>query len=148
MALFQKSLRKEEHISLIGQPGNHFLQFVPLDEGCAIHFLHGITNVIDQDFDAIGSEGTVVNAGHKGGVIRLYEEYLQHALRWLICLLHFTELPLRVLFTKIDGVTTGPSAFTGQIGKAIKSSLSLPVVKFRRIQCTLPNLKHQRAQRN
>lgn len=48
-------------------------------------------------------DGTVINTGHKGGVIRLYEEYLQHALQRLTCLLHFSELPLRALFTKIDG---------------------------------------------
>lgn len=86
----------------------------------AIDFVDGIKDVIEQDFDAIGCDGTILNTGHKAGVIRLYEEHLQHALQWLICLLHFTEL-----------------------GTAIKSSMSLPVLKFRRIQCTLPNLKHQ-----
>lgn len=39
----RKSLRKEEHVSLVGQPGNKFLQYIPLDKGCAVDFLAGMT---------------------------------------------------------------------------------------------------------
>lgn len=84
--IVRKSFGKEEHVSLIGQPGNKFLEYVPLDHGTALDFLTGITNVIDQDFDAMGCDGTGVNTGWKNGVIRRYEKYLQHSLQWLICL--------------------------------------------------------------
>lgn len=47
--IVRKSLCKGEHVSLIEQLGDHFLQYVSLHEVCAFNFLHGITNVFDQD---------------------------------------------------------------------------------------------------
>jgi len=46
----------------------------------------------------IGSDGTVINTGTKGSVIRLIEEQLNKPLQWVICQLHVNELPLRHLF--------------------------------------------------
>lgn len=132
-------------MTLIGQPGNKFLQYIPLEHGTAFDYFKGITSVIQQDFNAIGCDGTNVNTGWKNGVIRRYEKHFQHSVQWLICLLHFTELPLRALFTSIDGSTTGPKAFSGVIGKAIHSLVILSVVKFTPITTILPNLRHQMA---
>jgi len=79
---------------------------------------------------AIGCDGTNVNTGAVGGVIRLIEEELGHPLQWLVCLIHANELPLRHLIQKLDGVTEGPRGFSGVIGKAIQTCEELPVVKY------------------
>ncbi len=59
-----------------------------------------IQNVIEE-YDssevivAISADGTNCNTGRLGGACLLTEKYLQRNLHWLICLLHFNELPLR-----------------------------------------------------
>ncbi|GBM27866.1 hypothetical protein AVEN_66414-1 [Araneus ventricosus] len=47
------------------------------------------------------------------------------------------ELPLRHLFAHVDGTTTGPRSFTGEIGKSLAVCEKLPVVSFTPIECTL-----------
>ena len=61
----------------------------------------------------IGCNSTNVNTGSNGGVIHLAGEKLDHKLMRLICILHTNELPLRHLFTKLDGKTTGKDCFSG-----------------------------------
>ena len=70
---------------------------------------------------AIGCDGTNVNTGTKGGLIVLMEEYLGRPLHWFICMLHANELPLRHLFSNLDGKTSGPRCFTGPIGKLLQN---------------------------
>ena len=41
------------------------------------------------------------------------------------CLLHINELPLRAVFTSLDGPTTGPKSFEGPIGKEVVQVKSL-----------------------
>lgn len=88
---------------------------------------------------AVGSDGTNVNTGVKGGIIRLLEEHFQQPLQWLICLLHFNELPFRAYFKSLDGETSGPSHFSGVIGKEITSNKMDSVQKFKKIACVLSN---------
>ena len=57
-----------------------------------------------------------MNTGAKGGVIRCLENKLGRSLHWIICLLHFNELPFRSLFEFIDGGTSGPKSFAGSVG--------------------------------
>ena len=68
-----------------------------------------MTDLLQRKGIAIGCDGTNVNSGVKGGVIRLLELELGRPLQWLICLLHANELPLRHLLQKLDGVTHGPN---------------------------------------
>lgn len=49
---------------------------------------------------AIGCDGTSVNTGIKGCLIRVLEEHTKRPLQWLICQLHLNELPLRHIFKK------------------------------------------------
>lgn len=83
---------------------------------------------------AIGCDGTNVNTGKYGGIIRLLEKNLQRPLQWVICLLHMNELPLRHLFFHIDGATSGPKTYTGQLGKSLETCEQLPVKKFHPIE--------------
>lgn len=116
---------REEHISLIQEPGSHYIGHLTPDTGTS----KSITSSIMDFFSAkevdtsqvvvIGCDGTAVNTGLRGGVIKLIEEKLGHPVHWLVCLLHANELPLRHLIHTVDGKTTGPSTFTGTIGKQL-----------------------------
>ena len=79
---------------------------------------------------AIGCDGTNVNTGAHRGVTHLLEKYLGRPLQWFMCLLHANELPLKHLFIKLDGVTSGPKLFSGPIGSLLQTYEELPVVPF------------------
>ena len=83
-----------------------------------------------NELTVVGCDGTNVNIGHNGGIIRLMELDLNRPLQWCICLLHTNELPLRHLVSSLDGTTAGPTEFCGPIGKAIKTCEKLPVTSF------------------
>lgn len=89
---------------------------------------------------AVGCDGTNVNVGTNGGIIRLLEKRLNKPLQWIICLLHMNELPLRHLFVHIDGSTTGLQTFSGEIGKQLESCEKKSVVQFQPISAELPEL--------
>lgn len=61
----------------------------------------------------MGCDGATTNTGAEGGVITRFEILLRRALQWLICLLHFNELPLRHFTEEIDGKYSGPRDFAG-----------------------------------
>ena len=86
---------------------------------------------------AIGCDGTNVNTGTKGGLIVLMEEYLGRPLHWFICMLHANELPLRHLFSNLDGKTSGPRCFTGPIGKLLQNCEMKTIQKFYPIEVPL-----------
>lgn len=88
---------------------------------------------------AIGSDGTNVNTGTHGGIIRQLEEQIGQPLQWLICLLHFNELPFRAYMKSLDGATSGPNNFNGIIGKEISNLKMEPVKEFKKIPCELTN---------
>ena len=52
----------------------------------------------------------------------------------MICFLHLNELPLRHIFCYLDGGTSGPQAFLGPIGKALKACEELPIIAFEPIE--------------
>jgi len=89
---------------------------------------------------AVGCDGTNVNTGNRGGVITLLEKELQKPLQWLICKLHANELPLRHLLKHLDGVTSGPRAFKGLIGKQLLGCETLPLAVFVAIEGELPDI--------
>ncbi|GBN81624.1 hypothetical protein AVEN_156731-1 [Araneus ventricosus] len=61
----------------------------------------------------LGCGGTVEDTGMFNGVIRRLELKLHRPMQWIICLIHFNELPLRHLFER---KYSGPSSYTGDIG--------------------------------
>ena len=88
----------------------------------------------------VGCDGTVVNTGSKGGVIRLMEEELKKPLQWFVCQLHSNELPLRHLLLHLDGKTTGPKCFSGPIGSELQKCETMPIVEFTAIPSILPEI--------
>ena len=81
----------------------------------------------------IGCDGTVINTGSKNGIIAKLEKLFEKPLHWIICQFHGNELPLRHFVIKLDGPTTGPTGFTGVLGKQLVNCELLPIVEFSRI---------------
>ena len=73
----------------------------------------------------VGCDGTNVNTGRNGGVIRLLEQHIGTPVQWAVCMLHINELPLRHLFSEIDGSTAGPNAFKGPLGRRLTAAPTL-----------------------
>jgi len=126
----------EEHVTVVSEPDSKYVgHFSPL-AGDSKSIARGMTYLLQRKgiatdtILAIGCDGTNVNTGVKSSVIRLLELKLGRPLQWLICLLHANELPLRHLLQKLDGVTRGPTSFSGPIGKAIQACENMPVVAF------------------
>jgi hypothetical protein len=129
----------EEHIVLVSEPGDEYMGHVTPSTGKSMDLKNSIVEFLSQNdinteqLVAIGCDGTNVNTGCEGGVIRLLELHCNKPLHWFVCLLHMNELPLRHLFIHIDGVTHGPSSFSGQVGKSL-SNFCLRVVDFEPVE--------------
>uniref|UniRef100_A0A6P7GJ66 Uncharacterized protein LOC114338834 n=1 Tax=Diabrotica virgifera virgifera TaxID=50390 RepID=A0A6P7GJ66_DIAVI len=93
-----------------------------------------------RNLKAIGCDGTNVNTGWKGGVIRTIEVQIGKPLQWVVCLLHANELPLRHLLQHFDGQTKGPNSFSGPIGLLLASCETKPIQKFESIDIVLPEV--------
>ena len=80
-----------------------------------------------------------MNTGKAKGALRLLELRLQRPVQWVICALHFVELPVRCLFYHLDGKPDGPVAPGGPIGTAIKNLNEnlLPYVDYQRISSNM-----------
>lgn len=135
---------KEEHLSLIEEPGSHYITHLSPSFGTGkqisltiIEYFEGIARDLSQLL-AIGCDGAYVNTGWKSGVIRCMELKLGKPMQWIICLLHFNELTLRHLFEMLDGPTNGPKSYSGNIGKALLSCETLPVTTYEIIHGELP----------
>lgn len=129
----------EEHIVILREPNSEYLGHVTPPSGNAINISNAITDYCllkkydTQELIAIGCDGTNVNTGYENGVIRKLELHYNKSLHWFVCLLHTNELPLRHLFTSLDGATHGPKSFGGPIGKSLKECAQ-PVIKFKPIE--------------
>ncbi len=128
----RKRFKKEEHISIIGEPFSKYLGHLSIDPPVnALNVSGDILNLFGNlDFSAMGCDGTVLNTGHSGGIIRLIEKELNRPLQWEICELHLNELPFKALFAFLDGDTSSPSDFKGPIGKTLSDSLNLQLEIF------------------
>lgn len=64
----------EEHISLISEPGSHYIGHITPQSGKSCDITLAIVNHLTT-LSAIGVDGTAVNTGYKTGVIHLLEEH-------------------------------------------------------------------------
>ena len=142
--LHRKTLT-EEHISIVSEPGSSYFGHVsPTGGSSKVVTDELMTYLHEKDVDlskiqAMGCDGTAVNTGTKGGIVRLFELSLKRPVNWFICQLHANELPLRHLFAHLDGHTSGPKGFSGPIGKELTGCEALKLVEFTCIQCDLPS---------
>ena len=140
-----KASTVEEHITLLEEPNSVYLGHVTPESGSSSNILSAIkeffneNNISLNNLQAVGCDGTNVNTGLHKGVIRQLELVVGHPLQWFVCLFHCNELPLRHLMMHLDGTTSGPEAFTGNIGRALKNCNELPVVSFEARPNNLPD---------
>lgn len=133
---------KEDHIVLVREPDSEYIGHITPETGSAADTMQAILNFFNSDLStllAVGSDGTNVNTGIHGGILRLLELEIKRPVQWLICLLHFNELPLRSYFKFLDGGTSGPKNYEGPIGKAIINCHTIPVAKFVKINSAFSN---------
>lgn len=127
-------VKTEDHISIVKEPESVYWGHVTPSGELAKFISSSITGVLRNKRDAsdyieaVRCDGTSVNTGEKCGVIREMEKDLGRPFQWLLCLFHFNELPLRHLFAHLDGTTSGPTSYTGSIGKTISKCEDLPIV--------------------
>ncbi len=146
-AKYYQTTLVEDHYSLVQEPGSQYLGHTTPDSGSALSVSESILSFIStkspeilESLQVLGSDGTVVNTGMKNGVIRRIELKVGRPLQWVICLLHLNELPLRHLFESIDGPTSGPTSYTGPIGKQIQTCETLSIVRFAKIDTEIPDI--------
>lgn len=140
---FYRVIKRQEHYSLVSEPGGTFLGFVNAKDGTADNGSNAILSFVDENklFDeliALGSDGANTNVGSDGGINRLIELAAHRPLHWFVCMLHLNELPLKALITKLDGKTTGANSFSGPIGNELHSVCNLPIVAFKRFRTAQP----------
>lgn len=138
----------EEHIVIVSEPGSKYFGHITVPCGTAKAISENLIQFLQQHMDltnlvAIGSDGTAVNTGIHNGVNRKLEMHIGRPLQWFICMLHANELPLRHLMKHLGGETTGPSGFSGEIGKALPSCEFIPVTEFQKITTELPEIDLQ-----
>ena len=96
-----KKLKKICDFYTFTQQDGEYLNHAEIkDKSTSKNISTAIQNVIEE-YDssevivALSADGTNSNTGRLGGACLLTEKYLERNLHWLICLLHFNELPLR-----------------------------------------------------
>ena len=94
-----------------------------------------MTYLDEKDVDkstiqTVGCDGTAVNTGTKGGIVRLFEVSLKRPVNWFICQPHANKLPLRHVFAHLDGHTSEPKGFSGPIVKELLGCEVQQLVKF------------------
>jgi hypothetical protein len=116
----------EEHVTLVKEPNFVYLGHITPSGGSSKTIVNDINifvqnrNINTNDLRPVGCDGTNVNTGAAGGVIRIMESTLSRTLQWLIYLLHTNELPLRHLMQKLDEGTQGPDVFSASLAKLLK----------------------------
>ena len=130
----------EEHVTLIKELQSEYIGHFAASTGSSQSLFNGIINFCASnelsldDVAAIRCDGTAVNTGRKGGVIKRLEDHLNKPLQCLVCVLHTNELPLRQSMKELDGGTSGPEDFGGLIGKQLVGCELLDVVDFEAVQ--------------
>lgn len=136
----------EEHVSVLAEPGSIYLGHTTPNRGTGKEIQISITTLLEgqrwklDDLICVGCDGTATNTGWKGGVIQNLEQYLKRPLQWCVCLLHANELPLRHLFSTLDGPTSGPKEYSGPIGKQLVGCETKTPVSFCAVAGNLPDL--------
>lgn len=142
---------KENHLSLVKQPGDEYFGHVTSESHRAEDEFKSIWTYLQErtngDLSTLrlaGCDGAPTNTGIHNGIIRRMEEELGRPLQWNVCQLHTNELPLRHVIETIDGPAIGPTGFSGPIGKLLQNCESLPVKKFKAIPCELPEIERDK----
>ena len=77
--------KKQDNVTIISEPGGKYLDHISPENGTAVAIVKEFIPVIkatqsEKSMKAIGADGTAVNTGHLGGVIKLLEDELGFSL--------------------------------------------------------------------
>ena len=138
---------KQDVITVTSEPGGHYLDhFVPENaKGVTLgEYLFHLLNMYDSNksLSAALVDGTGSNTSPDVGAIFTLETLLERPLSWLVCMLHFNELPLKHIEDKYVGKTAGPELRKGVLGeKAYKINKNLrKMVNFKMIPGKVPSI--------
>jgi hypothetical protein len=143
--VFRKCVAAEHHLTFTYEggksPGTYLTHRTIPVIGATGDVLAQETFSVLQEYDSLESiraivlDNTPTNTGWKSGLVVKLEEILERNLHTIGCTLHQTELPLRALFKKLDGVTTGPRNFSGPLGQRCSEDIhDEPQVQFEAIE--------------
>lgn len=141
--------KREDHYVVVAFPQEQYVDHVAPQSGKSNDIQREIMSVINDTQStgticAVVCDSTNVNTGEHNGVIRQLEVGLNRPLQWLICMLHLNELPLRHVFSSIDGKTSGPTGFKGPIGSLLNfDPCSSPIVPFEAITGSVRDIDDQ-----
>ena len=127
---FHQRYVKQEHVSVTSEPeGRYLFHFTPEPETRTSKparqeavglYEWMVQHGVDKTLLVIGGDSTNPNTGWKGGMFTHLEKLLDRKCFWVVCMLHTTELPLRHLFTALDGKSNSKDGWTGPIGKKLE----------------------------
>ena len=138
---------KEDIITVTSEPGGNYLDhFVPENaKGFTLgEYLFHLLNMYnsEESLSAALADGTGSNTSPDVGAIFTLETLLERPLSWLVCMLHFNELPLKHIEDKYVGKTAGPEMRKGALGeKVYKINKNLcKMVDFKTIPGKVPSI--------
>lgn len=137
-ALYPRKI-KEEHIAIVEEPFSQYVGHVAVERGTAEIIVDSMMDFFEQkdinldQVNIIGCDGTNVNVGRNNGIIVKLEERFNRPMQWCICLLHLNEVLLRHIFETLDGKTSGPKSYTGDIGKKLLDCEKKRITNFQSI---------------
>ncbi|GBP52842.1 hypothetical protein EVAR_39005_1 [Eumeta japonica] len=137
---FYRKRVTEDHYVILSEPGSDYFEHVTCElstakgiESTILTYLKSKSVALSEIY-VVGCDGTVVNTGSKGGVIRMMEEELKKPSVSYIRMNYHCDTCYCVWMKK----TTGPKCFAGPIGSQLQKCETMPIVEFTAISSTLP----------
>ena len=125
--VLKKCIKPEHHLTFTyedGESSGNYLthRTIPVTGATSLVLATETFSVLQEhnsleSIQAVLLDNTATNTGPISGLVVKLEEFLKRKLYLIGCALHQNELPLRALFVKLDGDTTGPRSFSGLLGK-------------------------------
>ena len=81
------TIKKEEHITLLSEPGNEYIGHISPNKSTSIEIYSSIIKKLDgklKELLIVGTDGACVNTGKHNGVIRKLEEHVTHKVHWAV----------------------------------------------------------------
>ena len=81
------TIKKEEHITLLSEPGNEYIGHISPNKSTSIEIYSSIIKKLDgklKELLIVVTDGACVNTGKHNGVIRKLEEHVTHKVHWAV----------------------------------------------------------------
>lgn len=143
-------VRPVENITILSQPGNHFLGFVSPDNGTGSAVCKAVTDYMNaskydwKDIIAIGTDGAGTNTGRENGAIARIERGLGRPVHWLICMFHLNEKCLARVLKVLGCDTSSNDTYIGPLGSLLSDAhrgvllRDFPAIKLQNMPAIMP----------